>query len=260
MLPRIKTQSQRIITLTNYTLCAIVLARAMLQYGRYAEATTGLAMLAVFLLLLASEPNIARRWSAYRGVYFGLQTALVLTVGSFAPEFDFLWSLYVSLGIYAILNFSRRSASIAIGVLIVIAARFLIVAMGVAVGLATLLNLIALSYFIVWFTRLTQQAEIARAESDALLRDLQTAHARLQTYAAQVEELSVMQERNRLARDLHDSVNHTIFSLTLTAEAARLLLDKDPARVPEQLDRLQDMSGSALGQLRSLITRLRPVE
>ena len=67
-----------------------------------------------------------------------------------------------------------------------------------------------------------------------------------------------MQERHRLARDLHDSVNQTIFSLTLTAGATRLLLDKDPARVPAQLDRLQDMSGSALSQLRSLITRLRP--
>jgi signal transduction histidine kinase len=35
-------------------------------------------------------------------------------------------------------------------------------------------------------------------------------------------------------------------------------LERDPARVPEQLDHLQEMSGSALGQLRSLIAQLRP--
>ena len=170
MLPRVKTQSQRIITLTNYTLFTIVVVRAVLQYGRYAEVTTGLALLAIFLLLLASEPNVSRRWRAYRGVYFGLQTALVLALGVLAPDFDFLWSLYVSLGIYALLNFPRRSASIAIGVLIVIAARFLMAAMGIAVGLAMLLNLIALSYFIVWFTRLTQQADRARGKRRAAAR------------------------------------------------------------------------------------------
>jgi signal transduction histidine kinase len=37
-----------------------------------------------------------------------------------------------------------------------------------------------------------------------------------------------------------------------------MLLEKDPARLPEQLDRLQEMTGSALTQLRSLIAELRP--
>jgi signal transduction histidine kinase len=53
-------------------------------------------------------------------------------------------------------------------------------------------------------------------------------------------------------------VSQTIFGITLTSQAARLLLERDPARVPEQLDRLQEMTGSALGQLRSLIAQLRP--
>jgi signal transduction histidine kinase len=49
-----------------------------------------------------------------------------------------------------------------------------------------------------------------------------------------------------------------IFSITLTTRAAQLLLERDPARLPEQLDRLQEMSSSALSQLRSLITQMRP--
>jgi signal transduction histidine kinase len=73
-----------------------------------------------------------------------------------------------------------------------------------------------------------------------------------------VEELTAARERNRLARELHDSVSQTIFSVTLTAQAARLLLDRDPARVPELLDRLESMTASALAQLRSLIAKLHP--
>ena len=67
-----------------------------------------------------------------------------------------------------------------------------------------------------------------------------------------------MQERNRLARELHDTVSQLIFSISLTARSAQLLLKRDPARVPEQLNRLQEMTTDALSQLRSLITQLRP--
>ena len=91
-----------------------------------------------------------------------------------------------------------------------------------------------------------------------MLAELEQAHQTLQEYATQAEELAAARERNRLARELHDSVSQVIFSVTLTSQAARLLLERDPERVPEQLDRLQDMTGSALGQLRALIAQLRP--
>ena len=65
-------------------------------------------------------------------------------------------------------------------------------------------------------------------------------------------------KRNRLARELHDSVSQVIFSIRLTAESARILLEREPARVPEQVDLLQTMTGDALARLRSLIAELRP--
>jgi signal transduction histidine kinase len=217
-----------------------------------------LALLAIFLLLLATEPNTTRRWSAYRSLYLGLQTALVVVMGRFAPEFDFLWSLYIILAIQAFDFFPRRTALIWIGVLIAIGGLGSMTAMGPALGLATLLNLIAVGYFLVSFTRVSRLTEVARNESAALLRDLQTAHAQLQDYADRAEELSAVRERNRVARELHDSVNQSVFSITLMAEAARTMLDRDPARVPPYLNQLQDMTNSALAQLRSLIGQLRP--
>ena len=68
-----------------------------------------------------------------------------------------------------------------------------------------------------------------------------------------MEELAAVHERNRLARELHDSVSQTLFSMTLTAEAARLLLDRDPSRVAAQPDRLQTLARDALAEMRSLI-------
>jgi signal transduction histidine kinase len=253
-----QTQSQRVISVTNYTLFVIVTLRAVITYYHSSVLTPLLALLAIFLLLLATEPIITRRWSAYRWSYLGLQTTLVVVMGRFAPEFDFLWSLYIILAIQAVDFFPRRTALIWIGVLIGLAGVFLMIEMDPALGLAILLNLSAVGYFLVSFTRVSRQAEVARNESAALLNDLQTAHAQLQDYANQAEELSAARERNRVARELHDSVNQSIFSITLTAEAARTMLDRDPERVPPYLNQLQDMTTHALAQLRSLIGQLRP--
>ncbi len=105
---------------------------------------------------------------------------------------------------------------------------------------------------------LAKQAEEAKNRSEALLADLQIANRKLQAYAAQVEELAATNERNRLARELHDSVTQIIFGLTLTAQAARILLDRDPARVGAQLDHMQVLAQNALAEMRALIKQLHP--
>jgi signal transduction histidine kinase len=73
-------------------------------------------------------------------------------------------------------------------------------------------------------------------------------------------ELSIVEERNRLARELHDSVTQKLFGLTLTAEAAATVIDRDPAEAKLQLQRLQQLTREAMEELRSLIFELRPPE
>jgi signal transduction histidine kinase len=103
------------------------------------------------------------------------------------------------------------------------------------------------------------QAETARHESQTLLAELQTAHRQLQRYADQVKTLTVIEERQRLARDLHDSVTHTLFSINFTAEAARLLLRQNPAALETPLAQLQTLAQSALAELRALIVQFQPL-
>jgi len=76
----------------------------------------------------------------------------------------------------------------------------------------------------------------------------------------QARELTVVEERTRLARDLHDAVAQKLFSLRLTAEAAATLVERDPHRARGELQRVQQLSGEALGELRSAIFELRPAE
>jgi nitrate/nitrite-specific signal transduction histidine kinase len=93
----------------------------------------------------------------------------------------------------------------------------------------------------------------------ALADQLATAveRSRLQERAL---SLAVVEERNRLARDLHDSVTQSLFSMNLTIEAARMLLDRDTAAAAQQLTQLRDRTQQTLAEMRDLIHSLRPSE
>ncbi|MEH7178895.1 GAF domain-containing sensor histidine kinase [Neobacillus vireti] len=70
------------------------------------------------------------------------------------------------------------------------------------------------------------------------------------------QETALISERNRLARDLHDSVNQLLFSLSLTARAGREMTDNE--EVKQTFSYIQDLAQDALGEMRALIWQLKP--
>lgn len=74
----------------------------------------------------------------------------------------------------------------------------------------------------------------------------------------QVEQAAVTQERNRLARDLHDAVTQTLFSTSLIAEVLPKLWERNPEIGREKLDELRVLTRGALSEMRTLLLELRP--
>ena len=104
----------------------------------------------------------------------------------------------------------------------------------------------------------------AFTENDQAVIEMLAAHAASAIENAQLSErsreLTVMEERNRLARELHDSVTQTLFSAVLTAEAVAELVDTDPGQARERARELQDLARDAVREMRSLIFELRPAD
>lgn len=76
----------------------------------------------------------------------------------------------------------------------------------------------------------------------------------------QGQQIAVFEERQRLARELHDSVTQLMFSLTLIAQSIAPAWRRDPAEGERRINRLLELSQSALAEMRALLAELRPLE
>ena len=94
--------------------------------------------------------------------------------------------------------------------------------------------------------------------------ELLAAHAAIAMTNARLyersRELSILDERNRLALELHDVLSQKLFALALAADSAETLLDVDRGEARAQLARLRELTHEALEELRYLILELRPPE
>lgn len=101
------------------------------------------------------------------------------------------------------------------------------------------------------------------AEDEELLR-LLAGHAAIAIVNARLyersRELSIMEERNRIARELHDAVTQKLFSLRLTAEAAATVVERDAARAAAQLATVRQLAAEAVEELRAVLIGLRPID
>ncbi|MFC7994378.1 GAF domain-containing sensor histidine kinase [Streptomyces pilosus] len=71
-------------------------------------------------------------------------------------------------------------------------------------------------------------------------------------------ELTIAEERSRLAHELHDAVSQKLFSLRLTAQAAARLVDRDPSRAKGELQQVAGLAAEAAEELRAAVVELRP--
>jgi signal transduction histidine kinase len=86
---------------------------------------------------------------------------------------------------------------------------------------------------------------------------LAEANERLRRYASDVAELATTRERNRVARDIHDGLGHHLTVVQMQLQAARAVLDTDPARAEALLEKAQQQSSEALADVRRSVAALR---
>lgn len=249
-----------------YLIFAAVALRGTVLFVDKPQFNAVLALLAVYGLLLLVETQMVHYRSSAASqsrsiqlAYLGLQCALVIALVIITTYEDFFALLLIPLSLDAVAFFGKRYGFLFIAFLTLILTGTLLFSKdGQIYGLAMGAFFGGMCFLFGGYAHQVYKASVMNQQNQQTFNDLQVAHRQLQGYADQVTNLAAEHERNRLARDLHDLVTQTVFSMNLTAQSTRLLMDKEPLRVSEQLVRLEELASKALIEIQYLVSQLKP--
>jgi len=244
--------------LTVGCLFGATVLRSLIKYQDSPNLNQVLGLQMIWLVLFIGGMTASPRWPGYFPIYLILQSSLILVLLFMTDAEDFFAALFGILSMQIMQRFSPKFGAMWIGLFAFLMALPMVNIYGAFAGIAFALIYTFGSVLLASYALAIRRAQEAHGHNQTLMQQLQEADRQLQTYARQSQQLVVTRERHHLARELHDSVTQTIFTMALTTQSALLLLDRDPGRVGTQLDRVNQLAQSALSEMQVLISELRP--
>jgi len=253
-----------------YSFMSIVFGALALLTVRSAGASMGPVRLSVFAVLLlvhtilhwfAPRLNLAKGTSSVvRVVYYVLQAGLVFVISLLTADRILSLALWVTLlaetvaMLWPAWQAMALSAAFYYG-LMALNATFLL-------GLEELVRAVPAAALVLvgvllYTLSLTREAW-SRMKAQELLQELRTAQSRLQAYADQIEELTISHERQRMAREMHDTLAQGLAGVIMQLEAADGYLESDrPADARVLVGRAMQRARQTLHEARRAIHALR---
>lgn len=211
----------------------------------------GRAYLPLALLIASAGPLLENALFVWMNVRAGA-TALSGTISQWELALVLLPPLIVTgwqYGFRAVAAFALGTGALHLGLFLATAQP------GRGAALALTFNVLVLRalMFMLIGHLVIRLANAQRAQRDALAQ----ANARLLHYSATVEKLTLSHERNRLARELHDTLAHSLSEIAVQLEALKTVWRKDPARAQDILDQTLATTRDGLQEARRAIQALR---
>ncbi|HSF81879.1 MAG TPA: sensor histidine kinase [Anaerolineales bacterium] len=184
-------------------------------------------------------------------LYFGLQTAIIAGMLLLrSPSSDTFTFLFFLLAIHLSTAFPQHKTLVWVALFFIVDSTILFWARGITFTPVIFFNA-AVFLVCIAFGLNIQKTEFARQENARMLEELRLAQR-------QVQDLAIANERNRLARDLHDSAKQQAFALSAQIDAARSLLQRDPTAADRHLNQAEQLADQLRQELATLILELRP--
>jgi signal transduction histidine kinase len=212
---------------------------------------TAIALCIRFGLLNEFGPRVAQT-ERQPALFFGSQMALVTALLALrSATFDAFTFLFSMLTVQVMLMFPYRIAMLWIIVFYVMSSAILFWIEGTPALFTVLFNAGVYGVCAV-FSNTLRETALARRDNEVLLGELRNAQE-------QKQELAIATERNRLARDLHDSVKQQVFATIMQLGTARVLFDRDPQQARQHVVEAEQLAQQVGTELSLVIHELRPV-
>jgi len=178
---------------------------------------------------------------------------------------NFAWCLYMVFGISFTLFSSRRLIiAVCIIALTLFAYQGLLWQPLQGYNLISIFGQAVSLFAMTLFSMLSQHLIRERYERNTLLqqlteanRELAQVHRQIAESAQQEQELAVLRERTRFARDIHDTLGHALVLISVKLEAAQRLRELDPQRSDRELEATKEVVRESMKELRASIANLR---
>lgn len=124
--------------------------------------------------------------------------------------------------------------------------------------LSMLFSIIISTAFVMGMSYLVKM-QIREKEKQAHINtELEEAYKKLIEQSALAQKLTIEEERTRMAREIHDTLAHTLTNLIVQLEVCKKLSSADPSRLPTELEKAQELSRSGFNDVKRSIKALRP--
>ncbi len=165
-------------------------------------------------------------------------------ISSMAIMYPFIYSIPTAL-VFIVFEFCREA-----------------VTKGIDITSSSMLSLIfsyvVSSAFVMGMSLLVRMQVKEKEKQAHINAELEQAYKRLMENSSAVQKLAVEEERTRMAREIHDTLAHTLTTLIVQLEACKKLAALDPSRLPSELEKAQALSRSGFNDIKRSIKALRP--
>jgi signal transduction histidine kinase len=234
---------------------AAIIGLALIVLAIYAF---GLYSKYVFRVQHQWPPELFRALIYWLSIYIGI---LLLS----QIDANFSWCLFIVMGVcFALFNAARLILFVSIVFVTLCAYQGLFAWPLTGSNLGSILGL-GLAFFSMtvscmfmqhliggWHERNNLLAKISEANGE-----LEQAHRQVAESAAQEQELAVLRERTRLAREMHDTLGHALALVSVKLEVAQRLRERDPERCDHELEATKEIVRNSMNELRASIANLR---
>lgn len=250
------------LVVVGYLVTFMTAANGDTKYTAF-QIVTGVLFGVVYLAIAIFDTELLRYFplGTRNFVYFSIQILLVFGIGwMLGPGGNWLMGLPLSSIAVERLSPYRRWP-----VYLGIVASFVLPILHYSTWNAALMNGLIISaglFFSVLISQIRSNEQLARQRAETLASQLEIANRQLAEYASQAEELAATQERNRIAREIHDNLGHYLTVVNVQIEAAKVTCESDPMRALDALNKAQDLARKGLTSVRESVAALRvsPVE
>lgn len=186
---------------------------------------------------------------------------LLLTIAFVMAGLEITILVYLLLSLYAYLTAGRRAALTVAGVSFIVL--FLRLAYGpqnnfISVGdFEQLLIYSLMTIFALLLGNIITEEAKSKEQAHQLFGDLTESHQKLKASMAQIADLAATEERNRMARDIHDGLGHYLAAINVQLEMVVKLYDQQPALAKEAAIQAKAATQAALSDVRQSVSTLR---